>query len=63
VSGLVTVTWLQDGEQVHSETVPHAHSRLHLIEKSVALSGGPDETELTVRVEFDPPVVCPEASA
>jgi len=60
MSGLITMRWIVDGEEIHSETVPHDHGTIEKLERSVEITSY-GRHSLKIEVEFDPPVRCPSS--
>jgi hypothetical protein len=58
MSGLVTMRWIVDGDEVHSETVPHDQATIEKLQRSVEITSYGTHT-LQIEIEFDPPVYCP----
>lgn len=58
MSGLVTMRWFVDGEEVQSETVPHHYESIQKLQRSVEVESYGRHT-LEIEIEFDPPVQCP----
>ena len=63
MSGLVTLTWFVDGDEQHTETVPHDLAEIHWLERSFELVCRDDKHRVTMKLEFDPPVRCPRPAA
>ena len=61
MSGLITLRWIADGEEIRSETVPHGFQTIELLEREIEVTAH-GRHRLKVRIEFDLPVVCPAAS-
>lgn len=53
--------WIVDGEEIHAETVPHEHSSIEMLVRSMAITSY-GQHQLTIEIEFDPPVRCPPST-
>jgi hypothetical protein len=60
MSGLITMRWIVDGEEIVVETVPHEYGAIEKLERSVEVTSY-GKHSLKVEIEFDPPVICPSS--